>query len=322
VRTSQPFLKEKAFQTVSDPEMNNTGQTWSDRMVGARESFLDWITGAQPSPVLNTEERYPLPIQGRDLPAQMREDLDRIRADAIDTQGALVDYAALRNHPAYLEFRKELSPSLRSFDPTLLSSEAERKAFWINLYHALVLDAVISFGIKQSVAEGWLGLMLFFRKAAYNVGGQRLTLNDIEHGILRGNAGHPLAPGPHFASPDRRRAWVVNKPDPRIHFALNCASKSCPPIQVYSADKLDSQLDLATRSFLNADVKIHPTRKIIAVSSIFRWYARDFGGREGVISFLINHLPSDERRDWLSINRGFVRLDYVPYDWSLNVTSR
>jgi hypothetical protein len=211
-----------------------------------------------------------------------------------------------------------LSPSLRSFDPALLASDAERMAFWINLYHVLVMDAVISFGVKRSVAEGWLGLMAFFRKAAYNVGGHRLSLNDIEHGILRGNAGHPLAPGPHFASSDPRRAWMIQNPDPRIHFALNCASHSCPPIRIYSAENLDSQLDLATRSFVDADIKLNPARQVLVVSSIFRWYAHDFGGREGVISFLIDHLPHNGIRAWLGVHRDDLRLQYEPYDWSLN----
>jgi hypothetical protein len=308
-------------QTIYDPELNRTGRTWQDRLVGARESFLDWTARARSSPVLNSEHQDPSPIQGRDLPALMREALDRIRSDAMDTQGALVDYADLRNHPAYLEFRKKLSPSLRSFDPDSLPSEAERMVFWINLYHVLVLDAVISFGVKRSVAEGWLGLMSFFRKAAYNVGGHRLSLNDIEHGILRGNAGHPLVPGPHFAASDLRRKWMVQNPDPRIHFTLNCASNSCPPIQVYSAGNFDAQLDLATRSFLGADVKLNPRRKILTISSIFRWYASDFGGREGVISFLLHHFPPDEHRDLLSEHRDRVRLNYKPYDWSLNVSS-
>ena len=321
MRFSQPFLKDKIVQTVHDPKLNTAGKTWPDRMVSARESVLDWITFTRPSCVLNPEHQHPSLIQGSNLPARMREVLDRIKADAMDAQGVHVNYIAIRDHPAYFEFRKKLSPSLRGFDPASLESEAERIAFWINLYHVLVLDAIISFGVKRSVAEGWLGLLSFFRRAAYIVGGYRLSLNDIEHGILRGNAGHPLTPGPHFASPDTRRAWVVHNPDPRIHFALNCASHSCPPIRIYSAENLDAQLDLATRSFLDANVKINPTRKILAVSSIFRWYARDFGGREGVISFLLNHLPSDEHRAWLSVYRGSVRINYVPYDWSLNVSS-
>lgn len=318
MRFSYPFLENNTVQSVPESKLDSTKMTWQDRMIGSREAFLDWITGTDSAGVLNAEDQHPATIQGGNLPAHMREVLDRIRVDAMDAQGAHVDYAALRDHPAYLEFRKKLSPSLRSFNPASLTSEAERMAFWINLYHVLVLDAVISFGVKRSVGEGWLGLMAFFRKAAYNVGGQRLSLNDIEHGILRGNAGHPLAPGPHFTSYDLRRAWMIQNPDPRIHFALNCASHSCPPIRIYSAENLNSQLDLATRSFVDADVKLNPARQVLVVSSIFRWYGGDFGGREGVISFLIDHLPYNGIRAWLGVHRDDLRLQYEPYDWSLN----
>jgi hypothetical protein len=112
---------------------------------------------------------------GQGSAALMHETLDRTRADAMDSQGVLVNYADLSNHPAYLEFRNKLSPSLRSFDPDSLASEEERMAFWINLNHTLVPDAVISFRIQQSVAEGWLGLLSFFRRAAYQIGGLRLS---------------------------------------------------------------------------------------------------------------------------------------------------
>jgi hypothetical protein len=296
-------------------------RTWLDRLINTRESILDRITFTQPSSVLNPEYLDLSQMQSRDLPARMREVLDRIMLDALDKQGVNVDYAVLRDHPAYIEFRKKLSPSLRRFDPSSLVSDAERMAFWINLYHVLVLDGVISLGIKQGVGEGWLGLMAFFRKAAYNLDGQRLSLNDIEHGILRGNAGHPYFPGPHFASNDIRRIWKVKRLDPRIHFALNCASRSCPPIRIYSHEKLDEELALATRSYLDPNVKLNPVKHRILVPGIFKWYLRDFGGRAGLIPFLLQHLPFDGRRAWLSANHKTIRLDFAPYDWSLNVLS-
>jgi hypothetical protein len=297
-------------------------KTWMDRFISVRESLLDRITLVQPSYVFNPENLDFSRRQSSDLPARMRDVLDKIMLDVMDNQGVHVDYAALRTHPAYMEFRKKLSPSLQRFDPSSLVSDAERIAFWINLYHVLVLDGVISLGIKQGVGEGWLGLMAFFRKAAYNVGGQRMNLNDIEHGILRGNVGHPYFPGPHFASDDIRRVWMVKRLDPRIHFALNCASRSCPPIKIYSVDKLDKQLELAARSFLDGSVKLNPVTQRILIPGIFRWYSRDFGGQEGVKSFILSHLPCDGRRAWLSVYRDKVNIQFERYDWSLNRLSR
>jgi hypothetical protein len=294
---------------------------FTDRFVPFREWLLDRITGSQPSAVLNHGDKVTPTHYEHGLQVQMQEGLERIRKEVADIQGKLVDYDLLRQHPDYLEIRQKLTPSLKHFDPGMLESETQRLAFWINLYHVLVLDAVITFEVKRSVGEGWLSLMAFFRNAAYNVGGCRVSLNDIEHGILRGNAGHPIVPGPHFSSDDIRMTWIIQNPDPRVHFALNCASQSCPPINVYSPKNISTQLDLAARSFVDSEVKLDSSRQTMIISSIFRWYEGDFGGREGVVSFLIEYLPVDERRAWLSEKRRSIRLRYKPYDWNLNVLS-
>jgi hypothetical protein len=160
-------------------------------------------------------------------------------------------------------------------------------------------------------------MLSFFRRAAYIVDGQRVSLEDIEHGILRGNRGNPYVPGAHFAGPDPRRAWSLPL-DPRIHFALNCGGNFCPPIQSYAPQRLDAQLDLAARNFVNATVEIAPESDEVRLSQILRWYEGDFGSRDEMIDFLIVHLPDDARRDYLSANRGAYRLVYTPYDWRLN----
>jgi hypothetical protein len=184
---------------------------------------------------------------------------------------------------------------------TLVSRDA-RLAFWINLYNALVIDAVVAFGIGRSVSEGWAGHLAFFRRAAYVVSGFRFSCDDIEHGILRGNRGHPFIPGPQFDPSDTRMAFMVRPPDVRVHFALNCASRSCTPIGVYSADQIDAQLELATRSFIVSDTSLDRRQHTLTVSRIFRWFAGDFGGRAGVRAFLLRYLPEDERREWLGGN--------------------
>jgi hypothetical protein len=106
--------------------------------------------------------------------------------------------------------------------------------------------------------------------------------------------------------------------DVRVHFALNCASRSCPPIRVYSPENLHSQLELATRSYLAADVQINPEENTLYLSSIFKWFAIDFGGREGIIDFVSTYLPDTPERAWLIQQRASVPLHYEPYDWSLN----
>jgi hypothetical protein len=206
------------------------------------------------------------------------------------------------------------------FEPGSLSSDEERLAFWINLYNALVVDGVITKGVTQSVGSNPLRLLAFFRKTAYNVGGQRMSCDDIEHGVLRGNRGHPMVPGPQFTSTDSRLAWVLDPVEVRVHFALNCASRSCPPIQVYNPDRLDEQLDLAARNFVNVDLQLDVEKKQLHLSAIFKWFQADFGGREGVLDFLVEHLPEGERKTWLAEHRSKTSFSYKPYDWGLNST--
>jgi hypothetical protein len=298
---------------------NTRRSTWSDRLVNARESFLDVITGKNPRPVLNAGE----PAQpdrsgeGADLTAELKRFMDMVRSGVIDEQGLNVDYRHLKGSPVYLEYHQSCSPRLKNFDPAQLTTREEKLAFWINLYNALIIDGVIAGEVAGSVGPGSLALLRFFRKTAYNVAGSRFSADDIEHGILRSNHGHPMIPGPQFTTQDPRLAWIINPLDERIHFALNCAGRSCPPIQVYTPEDIDQQLHTAALNFVNTDLQIDKSGKAY-ISAIFKWFSDDFGGQQGVIDFLIQYLDHGEDRDWLEKNRCSIKLMFKTYDWGLN----
>ena len=157
--------------------------------------------------------------------------VNALKAEAYDTERGRVDYAHLCLSPTYAEYC-QCARRLRSFDPAALETREEQLAFWINLYNALIVDAVIQFEVKRSVNEA----PGFFWRAAYNIGGRRYCSFDIEYGILRANAPHPAIPGAYFGAGDARRRYSFAQLDPRIHFALVCAARSCPPIAVYDAE--------------------------------------------------------------------------------------
>ncbi len=292
--------------------------TLLDTVVNTREALLSRILSFAGNAVLNDTKPTDLPLAGSELAVSLKRSANALRAAAIDADGRQVDYDRLRASEAYAVLRRNLTPQLRSLDLSTLATREQRLAFWINLYNVLVLDASVTFGVSRSVTEGRLGVVSFFRRAAYDVGGQRFSANDIEHGILRANRPHWTIPGPQFGPRDPRLAWRVRPFDPRIHFALNCASRSCPPIGVYDAQSIDAQLDLAAASFVANDVAIDPRAGILCLSSIFNWYRGDFGGRTGVIAFLKERLPEGEERDWLRRQGPHVKLVYRPYDWGLN----
>ncbi len=290
----------------------------ADMLVVSRNAALDGLLGIDSRAVLNTAGGTPRVENASTVAASLKRAVCNLVGVGVDSQGTRVRYASLMSLPEYERYRTIHSASLRVLDFTTLPSREARLAFWINLYNALVIDAVISFGVRGSVTEGRAGRLAFFRRAAYLVGGCRFCCDDIEHGILRGNRGHPYLPGPQFAPRDPRSALVVHPPDVRVHFALNCGTRSCPPVGVYRDDQIDDQLDLAARSFIASDASVDYRRNALAVSQIFRWFAGDFGGTAGVRSFLLRYLPDDERRKWLGRRGAHARLVYRPYDWGLN----
>lgn len=288
-----------------------------DAFIGVREHILGLLVSPDPSKVLNSLPLSPGVSPSIDLSMELKQAMDRLKVIAMDETGRRVDYARLRASQEYKDYRQKCSALLQEYKPEELPTVSARRAFWINLYNALLIDAVIAFDVQQSVTEGKLGVIAFFRRAAYRIDGKRVSLEDLEQGILRGNRGHPLLPGSQFASDDPRIAWCLPL-DPRIHFALNCGSRSCPPIQVYSADHLETQLAQSTQNFVNANVRLDPAKKLLVLSSIFKWFKGDFGGQSGIIAFVFNHLPLNGHRSWLSKHRDQVRLRYSPYDWGIN----
>ena len=156
-----------------------------------------------------------------------------------------------------------------------LTDDARRLAFWIDVYNGAVERHPV--GTDASTLER----VRYFRRRMVTVAGQDLSLDAIEHGLLRrsrwrlslGYLGNPL-PGSF------EREHRVTRVDPRIHFALNCGATSCPPIAAYDPDRLDEQLELATKSYLSTEVLAEDD--VLRVPAVLLWYVGDFGGPSGV----------------------------------------
>lgn len=162
--------------------------------------------------------------------------------------------------------------ALASTDLTILKTEAEKTAFWINVYNGLTNYWIITKRIKKSMMEQPL-LVMF---AQIVVGGHKMTLDDIEHGILRSNRRSTYKLWRQFSNKDVRNQLKVTQVDYRIHFALNCGAKSCPPIAFYDADQLNEQLKLAEENFVAQEFLVDDVQKVISCSKIFWLYKKDF----------------------------------------------
>lgn len=201
-----------------------------------------------------------------------------------------VDYAGIKKDKSK---SAELERYVKALGSASLSGmgKQDRLAFYLNAYNALVIDAVVKRWPKIS---GVMKVKGFFDKITHRVAGRRVTLNQLENKIIR----------PTFK-------------DARIHFALVCGARSCPPLRsgAFKGASLEKVLDRLTRDFINSKkgVQVGPGDKV-RVSQIFKWYAADFKKAAGSVpKYLARYRKQQSDR----ITQA-GRLAYLPYSWSLN----
>ena len=154
-----------------------------------------------------------------------------------------------------------------------LNSDHRKKAFWINCYNAF---------FQLLSAEGKSKPQIY-KQRLITIAQNKFSLDHIEHGIIRRyRFKYSFGFLPNLFASTLIKKLAVDNIDYRIHFALNCGAKSCPPIAFYSADKIERQLQLATEAFLESDSKFDLDKKELHVSKLFQWYHHDFGGKSGI----------------------------------------
>ncbi len=195
-----------------------------------------------------------------------------------------VDYAAWAQDPRYAQLLQQIeNQPLES-----LQERADQLAFYINVYNVYAIRMVIDNTPLNSIRDAGSLFSPVWKKSVGTLGGRTVTLDEIEHQILR-----PMG-------------------EPRIHFAIVCASLSCPDLRVeaFTAARLEAQLQEQTQSFLdNASKGLRVDGARVRVSQIFDWFEEDFDSAGGVEAFVRRYraLPADIR----------LRAD-IPYNWNLN----
>jgi hypothetical protein len=227
--------------------------------------------------------------------------------EALDAAASLVAAARSGRRDAQAEAR------LAGLDPTALavalSDPAHRLTFWINVYNGAVRGRLLR--DPAAYRRRWR----FFSAPAITVAGRRLSPNAIEHGILRRSAfalslGRLRNPIP----PRFERLHRVGRLDPRVHFALNCGARSCPPLAAYDPDHLDAQLDAAARAYLSSETAVLDGGATVRVPRLLLWYLGDFGGRPGIVRLL--------RRFGVIEPSSAPRVVFGDYDWTLAIGAR
>ncbi len=202
-----------------------------------------------------------------------------------------VNYAEIKTEEAKLIQYLEV---LEKVDPDSLSRD-EQFAFYVNAYNAWTIKLILTkYPDIKSIRE--LGLLNSgpWKKKVVRLQGEMVSLDHIEHDILR----------PRFN-------------DPRVHFAINCAAKSCPPLrsEPYRADVLNQQLDDSTRSFINNPKSYRLEGRDLHVSRIFKWFSEDFN--EDPLGFFLKYANGELKKD-LAAKPEKISVKYLEYDWSLN----
>ena len=202
----------------------------------------------------------------------------------------LKKYVDNQGNVDYKEFKKDetlLDAYLAFLDdnkPTKKTTKNEKLAYYINLYNAATVKLILqNYPLKsiKDIKKPW-------DKKWVKVGGELLSLGDIEHKILR------------------------KMEEPRIHFAINCASFSCPKLSnsMFTANNMEAQLEEAAKNFIN-DTKRNKLSEKIALSKIFKWFKKDFvNSNTTVLEYVSKYTLAD-------INTG-EKVMYLNYDWNLN----
>lgn len=214
-----------------------------------------------------------------------------------------VDYASWQASAADREQIRTYLRQLTSVDPSIQSSRLDQLAYWINTYNALTIEGILQVYPTKSIkdhAPDQTGFNIW-DDFKLTIGGQQYSLNDIEHKVLR-----PMG-------------------DPRIHFAINCASKGCPQLanRAYFSQSVNRQMDDNARGFFADPEKFQYDlqRGELRVSPIIEWFADDFGRTDAERMQTLAPFMPDANSARLAAS-GQARVSYLDYDWSLNVATR
>ena len=194
-----------------------------------------------------------------------------------------VKYAAWKANPDDLAALGRVVDGIAADQP---GKGKEALAYYINAYNAWILNEALEKYPTKSVKDA---LFTFFISDRINVAGEKMSFNRLEKDLI-----------------------LKRFDEPRVHLALNCASRSCPPLrnEPYTAAKLDAQFDDQSRDYVNSPLGVAQTRGGVALSKIFDWYKEDFAKAGGGAAFV-----SKYRKEPLPAN---ARISYQDYDWSLN----
>jgi len=174
-----------------------------------------------------------------------------------------------------------------------LNNDNSKKVFWINIYNAYTQI------LLKKDASTYQNKDAFFKAKKILISGELLSLDDIEHDFL----------SKKNINTKFEDQFQLIKTDPRIHFALNCGAASCPLIRFYEVEKVEEQLNLATKVYLESDVKYDMLANTVSVPVIMNWFEDDFNGEKGILNFL--------KKFKIIPKNAHPKIQFKEYDWTI-----
>jgi len=246
------------------------------------------------------------------LDRELAEALEAARQAHFDPSGAVCDYAALVRSGE----RERLAAclfELAGFDIKRAQIPSQL-AFWINVFNAGVLRDARELEWTRAARE----VEAFFERQRLRIGEHSYSLDDIQHGLLRGNVAKPGRSRPPMERGDQRLEYMPIVFEERMHFALHSACRSSPPLRAFDGGKLDRQLEEASVDYVRRNVRIERQGAVLFLPRLFRWFGEDFGGDGGIIDFVVSRIEDEAVVDMIDRRHGSVALRYAEFDWTLN----
>ncbi len=223
--------------------------------------------------------------------------------DYIDLSQNLLE--KVKNEKNFQPEIKQLEASQLEDLAEQLKTDEQKLAFWINIYNAFI-QISLKENPEQYTDDNRSN---FFKTERVNIAGEKLSFDDIEHGIIRSSMSKiSMGYVKKIFRPEWERKLRVENIDWRIHFALNCGAKSCPPVAIYDDKFIDKQLDFMTKSYLKEQTNYIAETKTAETVVLFSWFRGDFGGLDEVKKILRQYDVTPEKPE---------DLEFKTYDWTM-----
>jgi len=265
------------------------------------KTFIAMVLLAVVLNACSTAPRVETPAESQEQAVYSNQTFIRLVKKYSVNDGEKIDYAAWKKSAEDMQALNQQVALLAGVspesDPAQFPTPASKRSYWINTYNTLVLQAVLEYWPLESVRDVKISVSSrvvpgkgFFYDRKVVVGGKKTNLYDLEKEVLK------------------------TQKDPRLHFAFNCASTSCPVLRPW--EWTDEQLDQAGREFINNEHNVRVEANSVMLSSIFKWYKKDFPA--DILTYLQQYAEPELKLALQTASDGKYKIRYETYDWSLN----